>query len=94
MLGKLGHSGDTDTPHEHYPLQAGPDSENADALPCKFTDVGEPILDRGTCFEARRRAGSAHSSPDSVPWLQAIGAALPFMFFPLRRGRGFETLAA
>lgn len=53
VLGKLGHSGDTDAPHVHYQLQAGPDWENADALPCRFTNVGEQILDRGTYFEAR-----------------------------------------
>jgi murein DD-endopeptidase MepM/ murein hydrolase activator NlpD len=52
-LGKLGHSGDTSGPHCHYQLQAGPDWENADALPCKFSNVDEPFLDRGTYFEAK-----------------------------------------
>jgi hypothetical protein len=52
-LGKLGHSGDTDGPHCHYQLQAGPDWENADALPCQFNNVKEPFLDRGTYFEAK-----------------------------------------
>jgi len=52
VLGKLGHSGDTDTPHLHYQLQSGPDWENADALPCRFTNVAQDILDRGTYFEA------------------------------------------
>lgn len=53
VLGKLGHSGDTDAPHVHYQLQSGPDWENADALPCRFANVAEDILDRGTFFEAR-----------------------------------------
>ena len=53
VLGKLGHSGDTNAPHLHYQLQAGPDWENADALPCRFANVDEEILDRGTYFEAR-----------------------------------------
>lgn len=52
-LGKLGHSGDTNAPHVHYQLQSGPDWENADALPCRFANVAEEILDRGTFFEAR-----------------------------------------
>jgi hypothetical protein len=52
-LGKLGHSGDTSDPYVHYQLQAGPDWENADALPCKFTNVDEPTLDRGTYFETK-----------------------------------------
>ena len=52
-LGKLGHSGDTSGPHLHYQLQAGPDWENADSLPCKFSNVEESIFDRGTYFEAR-----------------------------------------
>ena len=51
-LGKLGHSGDTNAPHVHYQLQAGPDWEYADALPCRFTNVSEQVLDRGTYFEA------------------------------------------
>jgi hypothetical protein len=52
-LGKLGHSGDTSGPHCHYQLQAGPDWENADGLPFKFTNVDEPFLDRGTYFNAK-----------------------------------------
>lgn len=52
-LGKLGHSGDTDGPHCHYQLQSGDDWENADALPVKFSNVAEPVLDRGTYFEAK-----------------------------------------
>lgn len=52
-LGRLGHSGDTNAPHLHYQLQAGPDWEYADALPCRFTNVSEPVLDRGTYFEAK-----------------------------------------
>jgi Peptidase family M23 len=51
-LGKLGASGDTSAPHEHYQLQSGPLWEYADGLPCKFTNVSETIMDRGTYFEA------------------------------------------
>jgi murein DD-endopeptidase MepM/ murein hydrolase activator NlpD len=52
-LGKLGHSGDTSDPHCHYQLQAGPDWESADGLPCKFSNVKSPSLDRGTYFNAK-----------------------------------------
>jgi murein DD-endopeptidase MepM/ murein hydrolase activator NlpD len=52
-LGKLGHSGDSSGPHCHYQLQAGPDWENADGLPCRFSNVNESFLDRGTYFEAK-----------------------------------------
>ena len=52
-LGKLGHTGDSNGPHCHYQLQSGPDWENADALPFKFSNVQEPVLDRGTYFEAK-----------------------------------------
>ncbi len=51
-IGKLGHAGGTNTPHVHYQLQAGPDWQNADALPVHFTNVDQDILDRGTYFEA------------------------------------------
>jgi murein DD-endopeptidase MepM/ murein hydrolase activator NlpD len=51
-LGKLGASGDTSAPHVHYQLQSGPIWEYADGLPCKFTNVSEKIMDRGTYFEA------------------------------------------
>ncbi len=52
-LGALGHSGDTDGPHVHFQLQAGPDWENADALPCHFANIDQQVLDRGTYFEAK-----------------------------------------
>jgi len=55
-LGKLGHSGDTNAPHVHYQLQAGPDWQNADALPVHFSNVDQAFLDRGTYFEARAGA--------------------------------------
>jgi hypothetical protein len=51
-LGKLGASGDTSAPHVHYQLQSGPIWEFADGLPCKFANVSEKIMDRGTYFEA------------------------------------------
>lgn len=52
-LGKLGSSGDTNTPHSHYQLQSGPDWEWADGLPCKFTNVAETVFARGTFFVAK-----------------------------------------
>jgi len=55
-LGKLGHSGDTNAPHVHYQLQAGPDWQNADGLPVRFTNVDQDFLDRGTYFEAKAGA--------------------------------------
>ena len=53
VLGKLGHSGDTDTPHVHYQLQSGPDFLYADALPCHFDNIDQDILDRGSYFEVK-----------------------------------------
>lgn len=52
-LGKLGSSGDTTTPHLHYQLQAGPDIQWSDGLPCKFTNIDQQGLARGTFFEAK-----------------------------------------
>lgn len=52
-LGKLGHSGDTDTPHVHYQLQSAPDFQYADSLPCHFDNINQAILDRGSYFEAK-----------------------------------------
>ncbi len=51
-LGKLGSSGDTNTPHSHYQLQSGPDWEWSDGLPCKFKNVTETLFARGTFFDA------------------------------------------
>ncbi|MEO7326640.1 MAG: M23 family metallopeptidase [Dokdonella sp.] len=51
-LGKLGSSGDTNTPHSHYQLQSGPDWEWSDGLPCKFSNVHESPLVRGVFFDA------------------------------------------
>ena len=53
VLGKLGHSGDTDTPHVHYQLQSGPDWEYSDALPCHFDNIDQKVLDRGSYFETK-----------------------------------------
>jgi murein DD-endopeptidase MepM/ murein hydrolase activator NlpD len=53
VLGKLGHSGDTDSPHVHYQLQAGADWEYSDALPCQFDNIEQKVLDRGSYFEAK-----------------------------------------
>lgn len=52
-LGKLGSSGDTNTPHSHYQLQSGPDRNWADGLPCKFSNIDQQFLVRGTFFEAK-----------------------------------------
>ncbi|HEX5870497.1 MAG TPA: M23 family metallopeptidase, partial [Longimicrobium sp.] len=51
-VGRLGNSGDTNGPHVHYQLQAGPDWPSADALPCTFTNVSAQRLVRGTWFTA------------------------------------------
>lgn len=53
VLGRLGSSGDTETPHVHYQLQSGPDHEWSDGLPCKFSNIGPTILVRGTYFDAK-----------------------------------------
>jgi hypothetical protein len=52
-LGKLGSSGDTNTPHLHYQLQSGPDIVWSDGLPCKFSNIEQTILVRGIYFEAK-----------------------------------------
>jgi murein DD-endopeptidase MepM/ murein hydrolase activator NlpD len=53
VLGKLGHSGDTSSPHVHYQLQSAPDFLYADALPCHFDNIDQKVLDRGSYFEAK-----------------------------------------
>ena len=52
-LGKLGSSGDTNTPHLHYQLQSGPDIVWSDGLPCIFGNIDQSILVRGTYFDAK-----------------------------------------
>jgi murein DD-endopeptidase MepM/ murein hydrolase activator NlpD len=52
-LGKLGSSGDTNTPHCHYQLQSGPDWEWSDGLPCKFSNIEEGPLVRGVFLDAK-----------------------------------------
>ncbi len=53
LLGLLGSSGDTVTPHVHYQLQSGPDWRFADGLPCVFTNVSAGPLVRGTFLDAK-----------------------------------------
>lgn len=53
VLGRLGSSGDTVTPHVHYQLQSGPDHEWSDGLPCRFSNIAPTILVRGTYFDAK-----------------------------------------
>ena len=52
-LGKLGSSGDTQTPHLHYQLQSGPDIVWSDGLPATFTNIDSEFLVRGTYFDAK-----------------------------------------
>lgn len=52
-LGKLGSSGDTNTPHSHYQLQSGPDWEWSDGLPCTFANLEAGPLVRGAFFDAK-----------------------------------------
>lgn len=52
-LGKLGSSGDTNTPHLHYQLQSGPDIVWSDGLPATFGNIDEPVLVRGVYFDAK-----------------------------------------
>ena len=53
LLGLLGTSGDTVTPHVHYQLQDGPDGEFSDGLPVRFTNVNDGPLVKRTFFHAR-----------------------------------------
>jgi hypothetical protein len=53
VIGKLGSSGDTVTPHVHYQLQSGPDHEWSDGLPYAFGNIEPKILVRGTYFDAK-----------------------------------------
>jgi len=47
IIGKLGNSGNSDAPHLHFHLMAGPSILSARGLPCRFTNlkdvVGEPL---------------------------------------------------
>lgn len=52
-IARLGSSGDTQTPHLHYQLQAGPDFQWSDGLPVRFANVDVPAWVRGTYFTAR-----------------------------------------
>jgi len=47
IIGKLGNSGNSDAPHLHFHLMAGPSILSARGLPCRFTNLkdmtGEPL---------------------------------------------------
>jgi hypothetical protein len=49
-IGRLGMSGNTDAPHLHYHLQAGPVEFDCDGLPITFVNVTQSLT-RGTIFE-------------------------------------------
>ena len=53
LLGKLGSSGDTNTPHLHYQLQSGPNIVWSDGLPASFSNIESSILVRGAYSDAR-----------------------------------------
>lgn len=52
VLGKLGNSGDSDTPHVHHQLQSGPSWTTADALPHVYANGPGARHDRGEFFNA------------------------------------------
>jgi hypothetical protein len=52
VLGLLGNSGDSNTPHVHHQLQSGAQWTGADALPHTYTNGPERQHDRGVIFLA------------------------------------------
>lgn len=52
VVGLLGNSGDSNTPHVHHQLQAGAQWASADALPHAYANGPERQHDRGTIFNA------------------------------------------
>ncbi len=52
VLGLLGNSGDSNTPHVHHQLQSGAQWTSADALPHAYTNGPKRQHDRGMIFEA------------------------------------------
>ena len=52
VIGKMGNSGDSDGPHLHYQLQAGPLFSHDQSLPFRFQNIDAP-LHRGEYFDAK-----------------------------------------
>jgi hypothetical protein len=53
VIGKLGNSGDSFGPHLHYQLQSGPQLFHGQSLPCRFQNIDDPQLSRGTYFDTK-----------------------------------------
>ena len=53
VLGLLGNSGNSDGPHLHYHLMAGPALFRSDGLPSRFTNLETPVPKRGIYLEAK-----------------------------------------
>jgi murein DD-endopeptidase MepM/ murein hydrolase activator NlpD len=54
VLGLLGNSGDSSSPHVHHQLQDGPRWTDADALPHAYINGPQAQHDRGMFFQAKR----------------------------------------